>query len=137
MPEGLYNTINYITELKRPLVYICPSLPTPEKTIPIKDITISRGNNPHKASIEVKTGEISLDDSYTDPCEIAFILGHEIGHFLYKTEWKCDLYSCNEMLKRGYNPSQCLYNQNFCLSDKQDERKKIVNDWLEKVKCYE
>jgi hypothetical protein len=41
------------------------------------------------------------------PIEVRlFILLHEVGHFYYKTEWKCDQYAVHHFLKMGCNPSQ-------------------------------
>jgi len=37
-----------------------------------------------------------------------FVLQHEIGHTLYNTEWKCDIYAAKAMLAKGYNPSQIV-----------------------------
>lgn len=37
-----------------------------------------------------------------------FILLHEVGHFYYKTEWKCDQYAAYHFLEMGCNPSQAF-----------------------------
>jgi hypothetical protein len=43
------------------------------------------------------------------PVEIRFfILLHELGHYFYKTEWKCDQYAAHHFLKMGLNPSQAF-----------------------------
>jgi hypothetical protein len=40
------------------------------------------------------------------------------------------------MLEKGYNPSQCLYANYFCLSntDKTKQRKTDYSNWLKQVK---
>ena len=113
-------------------------MPKFEKNIPIKDITVIVQENKHKCSIDVKTGNIYIDPQFdTNPCMKASILGHELGHFYYATEWKCDVFSAWQMLQKGYNPSQCMYANGFCLSDNAEDRKDILFTWLQKVKCHE
>lgn len=38
-----------------------------------------------------------------------FILLHELGHFYYETEWKCDLFAYYWMLRLGHNHSSAIY----------------------------
>jgi hypothetical protein len=54
---------------------------------------------------------IELSRSYYDyPKAIQdFILEHEKGHLLYKTEEKADLYALVNCLKKGHNRSMCFY----------------------------
>ena len=135
---GKYYTDSKIVSLPQPLQYITPTVPEPEK--PSKDnfpdITLDIYENPNKASVNIKTGYIRLDPKFLDkPLPfITFVLFHEISHNKYFTEWKCDVNSANEMLKRGYNPTQCYYANYYCLSGKQGKRKEQLLDWLSKVK---
>jgi hypothetical protein len=49
-------------------------------------------------------------DYYDYPKAIQdFILEHEKGHLLYKTEEKADLYALVNCLKKGHNRSMCFY----------------------------
>jgi hypothetical protein len=64
-----------------------------------------------------------------------YILLHEVGHYFYsgqgqKSEIYCDLFSANEMLKIGFNPSQIKWAQSGTLSNSETslERKdKVFN----------
>ncbi len=140
LPTGLYYTDCDLTALKKPLKYVTPKLPIREKHIRVhKNIKTYDKENPNKASINVSKGFIIIDPEYISgniPREV-FIKFHEHGHYYYKTEWKCDVFSASEMLKRGYNPSQCYYSSAFCLSDNQNERKDILLNFLEKTICHE
>jgi hypothetical protein len=73
---------------------------------------------------------------------------HENGHCFYggekdknsqryeDLEFYCDAYACKNMLKRGFNPSQCLYAIELCLSENLTarNRKDRIFEWLKKVK---
>lgn len=140
LPKGVYNTDCEIFKLKRPLVYIHPSLPSPEKDLPIAEkIDIRVGKNPNKATVDKRIPtltKILIDESMLEnPCECEFILFHELGHYFYRTEWKCDLFSAAEMLKRGFNPSQIIFSSICGLSNKQDERKDILFNFLKQTKA--
>lgn len=120
-----------------PLIYVCPPLPKPEKKIDIVEhLEIEVAENPNKASIDIKTGHVIIDRKFfnNEIPFVHFILFHELGHFYYSTEYKCDLFSANKMLKLGFNPSQCFYANSICLSDRQEERKKILFNYLKKIK---
>lgn len=109
LPTGKYITENTLEKLHRPIHYKLPPLPIQEWQKKIPKITIKVEPNPHKCSVFYDTGIIILDPSFAKQTKpsLLHILFHEIGHFLYKTEWKCDIFSSAQMLKRGYNPSQC------------------------------
>lgn len=112
-------------------------LPKKEKNFVVKNnYTFTLGKNPNKASIKIFEGEILMDESFKyEPIPFAtFVAFHELGHNYYYTEKYCDMFATNEMLKRGYNPSQCYYSNYYCLSDAQKERKKFQFDYLEKIK---
>ncbi len=140
LPVGVYFTFVEVRELKRPLTYVTPRLPFPEKRISIPPVVdIYEEENPNKASVSTSKHYIVIDPEFVGsgvPREV-FIKFHELGHYKYKTEWKCDVFSASEMLKRGFNPTQCYYSSAFCLSEKQDERKEILFRFLEKTKCNE
>ena len=110
LPRGQYSTSNDLLRLPRPIRYNCPKLPIPERHLALPELRIEIKPNPHKCTVYFKTGRIVLDPSMAEMPRpnLQHILFHELGHFLYKTEWKCDMFSCYNMLKFGYNPSQCL-----------------------------
>lgn len=66
--------------------------------------------NPNKASIFLTLHKIVIDPSFLEapypPFLVEYLIGHEIGHYYYKTEEYCDEFSQERMLKRGYNKSQ-------------------------------
>jgi hypothetical protein len=141
LPKGNYTVKDsIISDLKRPLRYVCPLLPLDEKNIPVtQNFDVKIGVNENKASIDTKNGFVLLDEKFIneDKPQLIFIQFHELGHFKYFTEWKCDVFSAAMMLERGYNPTQCYYSSAFCLSQKQEERKNKLLKFLERVKCYE
>lgn len=141
LPKGFYTVKDcIISDLKRPLTYVIPQLPKDEKSIPVThNFDVKIGTNKNKASIDTGSGFVLLDETFIngDLPKLLFIQFHELGHFKYFTEWKCDVFSASEMLKRGYNPTQCYYSSAFCLSQKQKERKDILLKFLERVKVYE
>lgn len=140
LPDGEFFFCCDFKFLPRPLRYVCPPLPPKEKNIEVvKDLKITVTNNPHKASFKNVTGEMVLDYSFLEKPIPArrFVMGHEVGHNYYFTEWKCDYYSAYTMLQEGYNPSQCYYANAFCLSERQSERKEQLFKLLCKVKSHE
>lgn len=140
LPDGKYFPSCDVEQLSRPLEYVCPALPKREKNVPIVEtLNIKVEANPNKASYANATGEMLIDYSIWQKSipERRFVMGHELGHTYYFTEWKCDLFSAFTMLEQGYNPTQCFYANFHCLSDAQNERKNILFTQLKKVKCYE
>lgn len=144
IPTGEWQTDNDLTRLRRPLIYVCPKLPKPDKTGDIKPLKYFVEDNPNKCSIDVKTGNVIIDKSIfeKDIPFLCFVLFHENGHFFYKGgtfsgEACCDIFAAKKMMERGYNPSQIYFAQEFCLSEKSIERKDFLYNWLKKVKCYE
>mgnify|MGYP003346752442 FL=1 len=78
---------------------------------------------------------------------MVFVLFHENGHFFYggekhgtkayfDNEHYCDCYAAKKMLERGFNPSQCLFAVEMCLSeeDSSRDRKDRMFDFLKRVK---
>lgn len=140
LPVGKYYPACEIEPLEKPLRYVCPELPKKEKNVPmVPRLNIEVAANPNKASYRNADGYMLIDHSIWDKSipERRFVMGHELGHTYYFTEWKCDVFSAFTMLEQGYNPSQCFYANFHCLSAAQDERKNILYTQLKKVKCYE
>ena len=139
LPPGEYFTSNELKRLSAPIKYKCPILPRPERLLNIPQLKIIVESNPRKCSIYFATGIIKIDPEYAaKPLpQIMHILFHEIGHFLYHTEYKCDLFSCRNMLKYGFNPSQCLkvMLHNLSSNKKESLRRSVINaDYLKSVK---
>jgi len=93
----------------------------PEKNIDFKGVQrVVFSKNPHKCSIDVHTGTLIFDIDFFRRLNIAqlyFILSHEIGHYFYFTEKKCDAFACAVMLLLGFNPSQIIASANSTLVD--------------------
>lgn len=62
------------------------------------------------ARINAVTGEVQICQGFeTLPNEVRyFILLHELGHRLFKTETLCDQFALKKFLEQGYNPSQAV-----------------------------
>ena len=154
VPAGKWTTQNKLRKLKKPLVYICPPLAEPELHRERKPFKFRVENNPNKVTISFAFKNFA--DIKCDP-EIwaqsipafTFVMMHEHGHYYYggkdkdkdptgyyASETKCDIYACNKMLQNGFNPSQCIWGINLCLSDAgpAKERKQNVLDWVNKVR---
>jgi len=141
LPDGFEYDFKCICEPCKPVEYICPPLPKREKFImPLSfdEYKIFVEDNPHKAQVNILKGIIKLDKGFfNEPIPMMYhVLFHEIGHNLYFAEWKCDVFAANEMLKIGFNPSQCFYSDYFCLSNSENNKKRRENfrNWLFNVK---
>lgn len=138
LPPGAYYCEQKLTQLKKPVEYKAPALPKPERklNLPSNPIQIIFRPNPNKCSIFLNLGLIVCDPSIKikSKAEQMFVVYHEIGHYLYKTEKFCDMYAAARMLEDGYNPSQCVYSVNGCLSDQSQERKQNIFNFSKKVK---
>lgn len=135
LPKGVYECNLEVKKLDKPVVYSTPSLPSRERTVKLpKNFKVLLIDNPNKCSVVMELGLILLDKSLKESPEpfIVYILFHELGHFFYKSEDKCDRFAEYQMLKRGYNPSQCKYANNITL--RCEDRKKLSNNFLFKVK---
>lgn len=110
MPPGIYVSNKQLNRLPSPLRYVHGKLPKPERVLEIPKFNIIIAPNPNKCTVYFATGDIVMDPKMKElpRPNIQHILFHELGHFKYHTEWKCDLFSCVNMLKIGYNPSQCV-----------------------------
>jgi hypothetical protein len=138
LPKGTYHTENAITYLQSPVHYSTPDLPKKEKNLtPPDSIEIVWNENPHKCSILLNIGLIVCSPYIRSKsrAEQMFIIYHELGHYLYKTESYCDLYATKRMIEDGFNPSQCVYSVNGCLThDKSIERKDNVFNFAKKIR---
>ena len=141
LPFGSYKTMNVL----RPATfrkYKLPYLHTPEKkNIELIAPNVTYGDNPNKASVNVVNGDIFVDQKFYDSLGIAertHFFYHEAGHNFYKTEQYCDDFATYQMLRRGFNPSQCHFSGAHCLSNSDkpyknsmsplDRRKRIFNN---------
>lgn len=136
LPKGKFYTFNKIEVLKNPIPVNLPKLPAPEKnnTLP-KKVKVYFLENPHKASIITSINEIKVDPkilNLTLPT-IVFIMFHELGHYFYSDEKKCDLFAAVQMMKRGFNPSQCGIAIDNALSEKSFDRKFCLINKMRKL----
>ena len=87
------------------------SLPEPErnKKAYIKSIFFdNQKDTPARIYTDLNTIVVN-NKFFNYPIEVRFfILLHEVGHFYYKTEWKCDQFAAHHYLKIGFNPSQAF-----------------------------
>lgn len=97
-----------------------PRLPLPPR------VSLVWCDNPHKCSIDLRTGRIFADRSLAELPQFAlvYILFHEIGHYFYQDEERCDEFAAREMHRRGYNPSQIHLAAQFTLSHHSEHRKR-------------
>jgi len=93
----------------------------PEKNVDFKGIQrIVFSKNPNKCSIDVSSGTLIFDTDFFKKLNVAqlyFILSHEIGHYFYYTEKKCDAFASAVMLLLGFNPSQVIAASHSTLID--------------------
>jgi hypothetical protein len=86
-------------------------LPEPErnKKAYIKDIFFdNQKETPARIYTDLNTIVVN-HKFFNYPIETRFfILLHELGHFYYSTEWKCDQFAAHHFLKIGFNPSQAF-----------------------------
>lgn len=116
MPPGQYDIHGKFKVI--PFIeYELPELPTREKlyTVPkLKDIKIifvdglSHNGKSIKGRIAIAENLIHLNSSLLNSpsAQLYAVLFHELGHYRYYTEYKCDIYSIRRMLEYGFNPSQ-------------------------------
>lgn len=138
LPKGIYTIKGVVKEFNYKPNKL-PVLPKSERNeISLNDLLdklkVSFAYNPAKASINIYTGEIVIDSELNKKLstpEFMFIYLHELGHLYYKTEWKCDMYAMYQMLKKGFNYSQCKFSINQLL--KPSNRTEQNNNFLY---CY-
>jgi hypothetical protein len=110
LPPGRYTTEWKIETLARPVKVDFPTRRKRERfnIEPPKQVKVTFGDNPNKATIKLEAGEVLIDNSFKEAPELVkkFIMYHEIGHYFYKTEEFCDEYAQERLLNDGYNLSQ-------------------------------
>lgn len=108
LPRGVYVCFNEIYKNIKPHEYELEKLPPKEKNTPKKKPIIKWAKNPNKASIDVSRHLIIIDHEFKKHPDVnqCFLIAHELGHYYYYTEWKCDLYAKHLLLKMGFNLSQ-------------------------------
>ena len=139
-----FSYTGFVKQSKKKLIYLT-GFDKKMAKMPSK-ILIQFTNNGEKASINKKTGVLSIDAIYkTQPFFIlCFLYGHEMAHFIYQNngfrspmvESDCDIFSAKLMLKRGYNPSQVLGALKFGLGNgsEQDYRWQKMIEFLNSIK---
>jgi hypothetical protein len=129
LPIGTYYTNSNITKLNKPVK--TPYVPLPKrernKKMP-KRLIIKYAENPSKATIFHDTNTIVFDTSFLrKPLYVVyFIMFHELGHKLYKTEHKADLYATKRMFGAGFNQSQIMLAPFQSLSSKNHFRRSLI-----------
>lgn len=118
LPKGNYFSENVIYKLEKPVVYLVPPVPHPEKNVEMRDLKIEvlpEQMIGGKARIDTLTGSVQLSEEiFSLPRPVwQKIFFHEIGHHLYYTEKYCDHFADLCLLKLGYNPLQ-LYKGSVC-----------------------
>lgn len=129
LPVGMYETENDLIHS-----YFKESnnfqIPEPEIFRPLPfSFPIIYESNPNKASIDFRKRVITIDPSFIEKprYDLDFIISHEYGHFIYRTEKFADLYSMKRMLKKGYNKSQIRTAINESLTKQSsNKRKKFI-----------
>lgn len=137
LPPGKYNNEGAEIKPSNLVAYKTEILPPPERIIPVPEkIIFLIGPNPHKCSIDLNRGLILIDKKVFDKCtrpQLEFIFQHEKGHYLYKSEEKCDQYAAAQMIAAGYNPSQLFYSINGCLGPQSESRKQNIFNYSKKI----
>lgn len=150
---GKWFTKNELKRLDRPVKFVTPELDKPELNRPIKPFKFRVGDNPNKCTIDFSPPDyvdIFIDKEIANQAIpfFVFVMFHENGHFFYggkmkgspgyyASETKCDKYACKQMLEMGFNPSQCLFAIELCLSENKSSRTRKDNifSWLKKVRA--
>lgn len=108
LPKGTYI---HDLELRKcqPVDFELPQLPEKERNHirNPKTEVVRIEKNPHKATINPKKGIITIDPLLLRYPKYVFdfVVWHEVGHYYYATEWKCDTFAARKMLEMGWNPS--------------------------------
>jgi len=138
LPAGSYSMDvgNASFNLVAPVRFSLKKLPRPtrHKNRPPKSVRFVWIDNANKCSINLTDGVVMADKSLRKLpifCKV-FIFFHEVGHYYYKSEQECDNFAGNQMLKRGYNPSQILYAAEHTLNS--PDRKAVCLGRMKKTK---
>lgn len=144
LPKGEYFIEKgKIEKAGSPVIFITPELPKAERIIPLpyKGIKVIKKDIPDKARVsryedERKAVMIFSPVFFQSKPFLAFAIGHEFGHYRYKTESYCDLFAAAQMLRNGYNPSQIYIGCHLTLSrsNHAEERKENIRNFLKQTK---
>lgn len=138
LPAGTYRLwMGDVIPMDKPVKYKLLKLPRPERRRPFPgDFKVLFTDNPNKCTINWNTKTITFDNQFkTSPLNIVdFILFHEFGHSIYKTEKYCDMYAVNAMIKQGYNPSQIGIAPIMALSEGQFHRSENIVNHIHQLK---
>lgn len=112
LPPGKY-VIKHgmVSALPSPVIYQLPKLPQAEKKLALEGMKITehRTHQVKKAGIDVSQGDYYINPDWektlTTP-ELVFCQNHEVGHFFYFSQDKCDMWAEYNMLDMGFNPTQ-------------------------------
>lgn len=142
LPKGEYSSKGEIYMLDNAVKFRLPKLPPRQRKHKMFFPFIELENNLREnfgtvALIYPEKGKIIFDEKeYFELLtpEISAIYFHECGHFWYSTEKFCDIFAAREMIKNGYNPSQCGYAFVNMLNNDNIKRKYNIVNKLENVK---
>jgi hypothetical protein len=140
LPRGVYSITGKVKQLQKPVEYIFKPSRKREHfhELPVNgELKIIYGNNPNKASIFPKKHVVIIDNQYkkAHPVVKDYLLFHEIGHYLYKTEKFADEFAQENLIKKGYPFSlivkaaeKTLFNgherHNFCYNNMRKTKEK-------------
>lgn len=119
-----------------------PAMPSRLRFPLPKKITMRVSANGSKCSIDLVRGIIYIDPSLLalpSYC-LTFVLFHEIGHYFFKGaplfpkgEQECDRFAAEQMLARGFNPSQIADASRRTLSARNAERVQCVDHYARSI----
>lgn len=107
LPAGNYEFLTPFKVLPRPVKFTMPKARKREHFYPLPkpgELKVIYGNNPNKASIFPRKHVIIFDAKYKNAPQVVkdYLLFHEIGHYLYKTEKFADEYAQAQLIEKGY-----------------------------------
>lgn len=111
LPPGTYRLSGGVVMPGKPYRPTPAQAPKGGVRVPFpKEVRVKWCDNPHRASIDLVNGVIYADRSLLTLPEFVrvFVLFHEIGHYWHKDEQACDRFAMDQMIARGFNPSQCV-----------------------------
>ena len=87
-----------------------PPKPERDRNLQLNHVFFDNSKPYTPAAIDTLQGVVKVSRKFFKyPVEIRyFILLHEIGHFFYKTEWKCDQFAAYYFLKSGLNKTSAF-----------------------------
>jgi hypothetical protein len=139
LPPGKYEFLTPFKILEKPVNFTMPKARKREHFHPLPkpgELKVIYGNNPNKASIFPKKHVIIFDSKYKNAPQIVkdYLLFHELGHYLYKSEKFADEYAQAQLIEKGYPLSmivkaaeKTLYNgherHNYCFENMKKVKK--------------